>query len=376
MLTHHLGPIVVLAICTSAALRPPIPRQPRPVRVSFLLAYLVNELPVPALAWLAVETGPAALRDDLGRPAGWIPLTATIATAVGLVVLAVRARTAGPAMDASLLDAIGVPPRPTRRPSPRALLVPFVSWCPGVRRSANVQYGEAGRKQRLDVYRPRAATSGAPVLIYLHGGGFRMGSKLLGGRPLLYRLAARGWVGVSANYRLQPGVTYAEQLADAKRVVAWVREHAEEYGADPDAIVVSGGSAGAHLAAMVGLTAHDPSRQPGFAEADTSVAAVVGCYGYYGPADGTSADADPREQVHAGAPPFLLVHGGLDTLVPASSARAFAADIRADSRAPVVFAELPGTQHNFDFFHSLRFAAVIDRIEAFAAWAVGRQVRH
>lgn len=374
MLVQHLGVIVVLAVCTTAALRPPIPRHPSPLRVSFLLAYIVNELPVVALAWLAVETAPAALRDDLGRPAGWVPLTVTIATAIGLVVLAVRARTAGPAMDAALAATIGVRRQRVGPPSARSLLVPFSSWSPGVRRVADVRYGDASRKQRLDVYRPRAAPSGAPVLIYLHGGGFRMGSKLLGGRPLLYRLASRGWVGVSANYRLQPGVTYADQLADAKRVVAWVREHAEEYGADPDAIVVSGGSAGAHLAAMVALTAHDPARQPGFEEADTSVAAVVGCYGYYGPADGGSA-ADPRQHFHAEAPPFFVVHGQLDTLVPASSARSFADESRAVSRAPVVFAELPGTQHNFDFFHSLRFAAVMDRIESFAAWAVERRVR-
>lgn len=374
MLVQHLGVVVVLAVCTTAALRPPIPRHPSPLRVSFLLTYIVNELPLVALAWLAVETAPAALRDDLGQPAGWIPLTVMVATGAGLVVLAVRARTAGPAMDAALEETVGGRRQPLRTPSVRALLVPFSSWCPGVCRVANVRYGDASRNQRLDVYRPRAATTGAPVLIYLHGGGFRMGSKLLGGRPLLYRLASRGWVGVSANYRLQPGVTYADQLADAKRVVAWVREHAEEYGADPGAIVVSGGSAGAHLAAMVALTAHDPARQPGFEEADTSVAAVVGCYGYYGPADGTG-DTDPRQHGHAGAPPFLVVHGQLDTLVPASSARAFAEEVRAVSCTTVAFAELPGTQHNFDFFHSLRFAAVMDRIESFAAWAVERRVR-
>lgn len=371
MLIQHLAVIVILAVCTTAALRPPVPTHPSPVRVSFLLAYLVNELPLPALAWLAVETVPAALRDDLSRPAGWIPLAVTVATAAGLVVIALRSRTAGPAMDAAL-EEIGVR-RPRARPlSFRTLLVPFASWRPGVRRLADVPYGDASRRQRLDVYRPRGVTSGAPVLVYFHGGGFRMGSKLLGGRPLLHRLAARGWVGVSANYRLQPSATYADQLADAKRVVAWVREHGPEHGADPDAIVASGGSAGAHLAAMVGLTAHDAARQPGFEDVDTSVAAVVGCYGYYGPTDGRTA-TDPRQHGHAGAPPFLVVHGQLDTLVPASSARSFAEELRGVSRAPVGFAELPGAQHNFDFFHSLRFAAVIDRIDAFAGWAVGRR---
>jgi acetyl esterase/lipase len=257
------------------------------------------------------------------------------------------------------------PHRRTPTPWPR-LLVPFVSYRRGVRRIRNLRYGTVpGRGQLLDVYLARDRPAPAPVLVYLHGGGFAIGNKMIGGRPLLYRLAAHGWISVSANYRLRRA-TYADQLADIKRVVAWIREHAAEYGADPSAVVLAGGSAGAHLAATAALTADDRQLQPGFESADTSVAAVLGLYGYYGSAGplGTT-EAAPLARLRPDAPPFFLVHGTLDTMVPVEDARAFAAELGRVSARPVAYAELPGTQHNFDFSPSPRFHAVLDAVEDF-----------
>jgi acetyl esterase/lipase len=68
-------------------------------------------------------------------------------------------------------------------------------------------------------------------------------------------------------------------------VIAWVREHGHEYGADPAVVFVAGSSAGGHLAAMAALTPNDPAFQPGFEHADTSVTAATPLYGYYGPLD-------------------------------------------------------------------------------------------
>ena len=94
-------------------------------------------------------------------------------------------------------------------------------------------------------------------------------------------LAANGWVGFNANYRLSPGATFPDHLVDLKRALAWIREHADEYGVDPDFVVVTGGSAGGHLTALMALTANDPRYQPGFEDADTSVQAAVPFYGVY-----------------------------------------------------------------------------------------------
>ena len=102
-----------------------------------------------------------------------------------------------------------------------------------------------------------------PTLIHLHGGAFVSGRKNSEARPLIYRLASQGWLCISANYRLSPAATFPDHLIDVKKVIAWVREHGHEYGADPAVVFVAGSSAGAHLAALAALTPNDPAFQPG-----------------------------------------------------------------------------------------------------------------
>jgi dipeptidyl aminopeptidase/acylaminoacyl peptidase len=81
--------------------------------------------------------------------------------------------------------------------------------------------------------------------------------------------------------------------------------------------------------------------------------------------DQTYLDASPLQQVNADAPPFLIIHGRNDTLVPVEEARLFAERLRAVSRAPVVYLELPGTQHGFDVFPSIRSAHVVRAVGRF-----------
>jgi len=341
--------IVVFALLTALALRPPRPRHANPWSPTVALTYLLNEQPFLAAYLLAASTLPV-LAGDVGTPGWWLGVALTACPAAGLVALAVRARTARPALTAALDRAFG--PAPVRRhrlPLLRILLFPFVSYRVDVRRVRNLRYGDAGRGHLLDVYHGRSRRRGSPVLVYLHGGGLRIGNKMIGGRPLLYRLASRGWVCVSANYRLGHHARYADQLDDVRRALHWVREHATEYGADPGTVFLAGGSAGAHLATTAALT-------------DPAVAGVIGLYGYYG----AGVSPAPADLLHAGAPPFLVVHGALDTAVPARDARRFAAELGRASARPVAYAELPGTQHNFDFFHSLRCHAVLDAVERFA----------
>jgi acetyl esterase/lipase len=158
-----------------------------------------------------------------------------------------------------------------------------------------------------------------------------------------------------------------------KRLLAWIRLHAAEHGGDPDLLVLSGSSAGAHLTAMAASTANDPQFQPGFEHVETSIAAGVGFGGYYGPLGG-DADSTSDPLAHAGphCPPFMVVHGENDTSTPIDGARRFVAGLRRSSREPVVFAVLPGGQHSFDLFHSIRFSHVVLGVTEFTDWLQAR----
>ena len=350
-----LTPVFVLLFAL-AALRPPMPRHSSPFNLQFALGWLINEQPFMGLWWLLAGTVSTLTRPQPGEWVWWLVAALSALDILILAQLALRARSARPALAAALESAFGAgaAPRFTRPSWWRIVLLPFVAWRPDVRRIRNRRYGAARLGNRLDVYLSRRQRgAGAPVLLYLHGGTFRMGSKLVGARPLLYRLAARGWLCISANYRLFRA-RYPDQLADVRAAVAWVRANAEAYGADPDTIFLAGGSAGAHLAATAALSG-------------TDVSGVVTLYGYYGSA-GRAEHGEPTSPsacINPAAPPFLIAHGALDTLVLPQDARAFADQLRAVSRQPVAYAELPGAQHNFDFFHSVRCHAVTDAIVRF-----------
>lgn len=371
-LTQVISTSGMVTLMTLLALRPPRPRRTTPFTLSFFLTFLINEQPFLALYVLAAGAVPPLSAGETGTPSWWLGAGVAAGTALALLVLAVRARTARPRLRGALRQALGphaAPLRPRHGLSllARLLLLPLVSYRFDVRRVANLRYGDAGRGHLLDVYVPRRGAAKAPVLVYLHGGGFRIGSKTIGARPLFYRLAGRGWVCVSANYRLSGRLDYADRLGDVRQVIRWVRDNGAAYGADPTAMFLAGGSAGAHLAATTALTASRVPGRPDGEEADPQVAGVICFYGYYGQAD-SSPESTPLAHLHSDAPPFLVVHGALDTLVLVEDARHFASELGRVSNRPVVHAELPGTQHNFDLFPSLRFDAVADAVEAFTAW--------
>ena len=171
----------------------------------------------------------------------------------------------------------------------------------------------------------------------------------------MHHMASRGWLCVSIDYRLSPHATFPDHLVDCKRAIRWIRESVHEYGGDPNFVIATGGSAGGHLCALVGLTANRPEFQPGFEAVDTAVRACVPFYGVYDlvnletayPNDGLRRvlerqvlkaapheqpeayrRASPLEHVHQDAPPFFVLHGDADSLVPVEVARRFV------SRAP------------------------------------------
>jgi acetyl esterase/lipase len=374
----------------------------------FGLSLPVAELPLFHIALSALTLATLASLGALSTVPGYAALAMVSASVSALAIVQWRALPSERILHAALADALG-PGFTAAIPAERRALIaddglgvrrlttPFALRRCDVLRHRDIPYG-SHREQTLDVYSSANRSPGrAPVLIQLHGGGWITGRKDDQALPLIYHLAARGWVVVAANYRLSPASRFPDALVDCKRVVAWAREHALEHDADPQFLAITGGSSGAHLASLVALTASRPALQPGFEHRATHVSACVPLYGVYDFVDrddvrrdggamtdwlarkvmpSTPADdpalwelASPIAQCHAGAPPFLVLHGTHDSLAKVEEARRFVARLRSISRAPVAYAELPGAQHAFDLFHSVRCAASVRAVTQFLEWA-------
>lgn len=354
------------ALCVAAALI--APRRPRGVGViAYFLGLVVNELPQILVLLLIGTTALALFENDLVGISGTIAIALAVATVIGLAELARRGIRSGGVVAAALHQAGVSVSADGWRSGWKSLLAPFPIRPRSVHRTRNLSYGR-DRKHRLDVYSRRDA-QGGPVLLYLHGGGYFSGGKHWEGRALLYQLAARGWVCMSANYRLRPAADFPEHLDDAKLALAWAHAHAEEYGADADKLVMAGCSAGAHLSALCALAPANGSEH-GCARVDAAVC-LYGYYGrYYGRGSDESLVSTPLALDASTAPPFFLAHGDHDTYTPVEGARTLANHLRAQSPAPVVYAELPGGQHSFDLFYSWRGAAIVDGVKDFLAGIV------
>jgi acetyl esterase/lipase len=363
-------------------------RRPRMLALtSWILSAGPNELPF-LFAYIVIASNAGTLFEwRVGLDGTAISLAIAALTLLGLGIVARRAMRTGATIERALECALGtnwrseIEPgsaaRPRRHlPWLRILFLPWPFRPRPVERTRDIPYGDGGTEHLLDVYRHRAHPSRAPTLVYLHGGGFTRGRKSFEARPLLHHLASRGWTCISANYHLaaSPAQGFPDHLIDAKRVIAWARTRGLEHGVDPGMIFMAGSSAGAHLTAMVATTSNDPAFQPGFEAADTTIVAGIGLYGYYGSlCDEQPVPTSPLAYADANARPMFVIHGDQDTYTPVEGARRAVDVLRASSRQPVVYAELPGAQHSFDVFHSIRFDTVVDAIEAFTAWMRARQ---
>ena len=192
-------------------------------------------------------------------------------------------------------------------------------------------------------------------------------------KRILLKISGEGLMGTSGT-----GIdkqTVVKLAGDVKAAVAWARANVDRFGGDRDFVAIAGCSAGGHLAALTGLTPDDRDFHVDLPDdADTSVDAVVGIYGRYDWEDRSTPErerfvdflervvvkkrlsrhpelfrkASPIARVHPGAPPFLVVHGTGDTVIPVAQARAFVEKLRAASLSPVGYLELPGASHGFD----------------------------
>ena len=354
--------------------------------VSFFAGWLRAELAIHALLFEVALFGVLVWNGALRSWPGGVGAALYVASISLMLVSLQKGFVSRTVVDAALAGFADDHAGPVKLPW-RLLLFPFWSADSTVERLRNRVYHRDGDVTlKVDVYRARAAADGAapsrrPALVFVHGGAWMVGFKAFQGLPMMQHLAALGWVCFSISYRLSPRATFPDHLVDVKRAIAWVRAHADELGCDPGFIAISGNSAGGHLASLASLTPNEPSLQPGFADADTSIAACLSFYGIYDFSNrfshwhnrGLQAlleryvmkarlaeaperfdAASPLAHIGPHAPPFLVVHGDCDSIVPVAEARAFVAALRSRSAAPCVYIEVPGAQHAFEVFPSLR----------------------
>ena len=236
----------------------------------------------------------------------------------------------------------------------------------GVRIEKDVPYLAPDRTEKADLYLPPGPPAGKkrPAVVIIHGGGWTGGDK--GAKREINigtTLAENGYVGMSINYVLatKEKPTWPQNLHDCKTAVRWLRKNGDKYGIDAENIGVIGGSAGGHLAAMVGLTGPKDGLDPA-GELPCSVKCAVVMYG---PADLTDRAelpligkpaaevpelykaASPVTHIDRADPPVLILHGTADTTVPVKQSEILAAALKAAGvEHELVIVE--GAPHTFD----------------------------
>ena len=376
------------------------------VPVYFFSAWLCGELALIHVLWQVALTALLAFAGTFSEPLAQTGLGLFALSWLGLFYLHFQAMDTPRYLRPALYRALGENYRADIPPERQHVLCddivsghwlkPFAFKRPGVRLHSHISYSNAGKRNLLDIYHPREPREGGfPVLLQVHGGAWMIGEKEQQAKPLMYHLAERGWLCVAINYRLSPHAAFPAHIIDVKKAIAWIRQNIAEYGGNPDFIAITGGSAGGHLSSLAALTPNRPEWQPGFEEVDTTLQAAVPFYGVYDFLDRydirpemsmedmiadrvmqcTRAEnhelwdtGSPLSHVHADAPPLFVIQGTHDSLVWVEEARAFVSALQAVSEQPVAYAELPGAQHAFEIFHSVRTDHTVHAVGHFLEW--------
>ncbi len=269
---------------------------------------------------------------------------------------------------------------------------------PGVRVERDIPYVPGDDKaQRLDLYTPeQAADHPTPLLVHIHGGGWRGGSKA--GCPLLHMIA-RGYAVASVEYRFSQKALFPAQIQDCQAAIRWLRANSRKYNLDSDHFGVLGSSAGGHLSALVGTAGGKKAFAPVGGNEDQSDRVQAVC-DFFGPADfntvvqqaahdknvrnlfkfnspsdpyscliGASLGSDkqksdavsPVHYVSKDNPPFLILHGTYDALVPYAQSEELAAALKAEG-VDALLQTLPGSGHGGPAFSK---PAIITLITSF-----------
>ncbi len=370
---------------------------------TFILGWLVGDL---APHWIVFNLGVVLLfyfGGALESIAGQFALILTMVSCLALVFRMVKLFRLPPLVQQQMRTALGNDYEQKILPPFRQHLTPFgfdwnVYWNPTLLLKnpkidiiRDIVFHENDDScLKLDVYRPQQHTGACPVLLQIHGGAWTVGTKIQG-IPLMTRMAAAGWICFAITYRLSPQTVFPAHLIDCKRAINWIKEQGIAYGANPDFIVVTGGSAGAHLAALTALTPNHREFQPGFEEIDTNVQGCVAFYGIYdfitpfqdsrqeplakllkivmGSTPEISPElyrqASPVRQVSEKPPPFLILQGEIDALVSINEAKQFYQVLQEANTPHLTFLQLPLVEHAFDTLPTLPTQSVLPAVEQY-----------
>lgn len=232
----------------------------------------------------------------------------------------------------------------------------------------NVEYKNVnGKSLQMDFYRPKDADGPLPLLLFIHGGGWKSGKR---SDYLVYltSFAQKGYVTATVTYRLKRDSIYPAAVEDVIDAVKWLFENGENFGYDPSRIALIGGSAGAHLAMMAGYGWENPASQNADETSAHRVKAVVNIYG---PVDLTTeyarnqplvtgfighsynekpelySEASPITYLSSSCPPTLILHGTSDTLVPISQSDTLKSRLDAMG-IPCEYYRVPLWPHSMD----------------------------
>lgn len=267
--------------------------------------------------------------------------------------------------------------------------IPNVQIPDNVERRSDVVYCRGGaRDLTLDLFLPKTRAPRVPGVIFIHGGGWRGGTRGQFHRQAAHVASTLGYVGATIEYRLSGEAKFPAAVEDAKCAVRWLRANASTFGVDPNRIAAAGGSAGGHLAAMLGVTdqAAGLEGHGGYADFSSRVNAVVAFNGVFdltrarqtpagseaagGFLGGSSAEqpdlykkASPVAHVDRASAPFLLLHGTADTTVSIEQSRMMLKQL-TDAGVKAEIDETEGAAHGF-FNNPPHYQPTLERMVAF-----------
>jgi len=235
----------------------------------------------------------------------------------------------------------------------------------------------------MDIHYPRTATGMVPAIIYVHGGGWTSGDKGSGaGVQFIPELASRGYLVASINYRLAPEFKVIDQIGDVKCAVRYLRAKAADYGIDTHRIGVIGGSAGGHLVTLLGTSDESSNLEGngGYSDQSSRVQAVVDLFGpadlvtmfestaaqwlhnIFGTYNFNSDDikrVSPVTYITSDDPPFLILHGDQDTVVPQEQSEILFRKLK-EANVPASLVIVKNAGHGF---HPVPITAIISPSE-------------
>ena len=213
----------------------------------------------------------------------------------------------------------------------------------------------AAQPLRVHIFEPEQRGRNRPAILFFFGGGWTLGypQQFF---PFAQELARSGYVAMAADYRVnsRDGSDVFDALADARSAYRWLRQNAAEFGIDQNRIVLSGGSAGGHLAAATAVIA-DTNAEPLLPPAalvlfnpvlDTSFEEETKLKNLAKLFRGRGLEVSPLHHIAAGNPPTLIMHGDADGMVPIASSRQFCERMEKSGN-DCVLVEFPDQGHGF-----------------------------